>query len=213
MQGVRVHRLTLLIVVAFLAACETAYKDGVPNERSPWFFVPVGSKLVLHRSIEIPSDQGAAYLQDGKLLPWYHVNQHAPYCALALPVTQAVPQRVSPDDFAVRRITQRSLFTLAAAQAGALRHAAARESDGDGMTYEVLATVMDIQSERQPEVRALTCASWCLPQGLTCLTVEDIRRALGAYFTLQLNLQGAASAMPLSANAARMALAKAAAPG
>lgn len=213
MQGVRVHQLTLLLLVALLAACETAYKDGVANERSPWFFVPVGSKLVLHRNIEIPSGQGSAYLQDGKLLPWYHVNQYAPYCALARQAPQDVAQRVSPDDFAVRRISQRSLFTLAATQAGALRHAATMDRDSNGMTYEVLATVMDIQSERQPEVRALICASWCLPQGLTCLTVENIRRALGSYFTLQLNLQGAASAMPLSANAARMALAKAAAPG
>lgn len=213
MAGKQVHRLTLLLLVALLAACETAYKGGVPNERSPWFFVPVGSTLVLHRSIEIPSGQGAAYLQDGKLLPWYHVNQYAPYCALARQAPQEVAQRVSPDDFAVRGISQRSLFTLAATQAGGLRHAATRDRDGDGMTYEVLATVMDIQSQRQPEVRALICASWCLPQGLTCLTVEDIRRALGAFFTLQLARQGAASAMPWSANAARMALAKATAPG
>ena len=168
---------------------------------------------MLHRSIEVPSGQGAAYLQDGKLLPWYHVNQYGPYCALALQAPRDVAQRVGADDFVVRKVSQRSLFTLASAQAGALRHAAARNRDGDGMTYEVLATVIDLHSERQPEVRALTCASWCLPQGLTCSTVQDIRRALGGYFTLQLATQGAASAMPLSAKAARMALAKATAPG
>jgi hypothetical protein len=54
------------------------------------------------------------------------------------------------------------------------------------MTYEVLATVMEIGSARQPEVRALTCASWTLPQGRSNLTVEQIRRALGAYVTLEL---------------------------
>jgi hypothetical protein len=35
-------------------------------------------------------------------------------------------------------------------------------------------------------VRALTCASWGLPQGRSYLTVAQIRRALGDYFTLEL---------------------------
>jgi hypothetical protein len=193
-----------LVLLALLSACETAYKDGVPNERSPWFFVPVGSRLVLHRSIDLEPGQDSAYLQGGRLLPWHQVNQYAPYCALA-----AGSRRVAADSFVVRSVSQRPLFTLAQA----LPTRVARRDSGDGMTYEVLATVMSIESERQPEVRALTCASWCLPQGRVCLTVEEIRRALGAYFTVELAAQGAATAMPLPAKALRMAWAKATAPG
>jgi hypothetical protein len=198
-----------LLLVALLAACETAYKDGVPNERSTAFWVPAGSKLVLHRSMEIAPYQHAAYLQDGKLLPWYEVNQYATYCALAVQAPLEVAKRVSPDEFVVRRISHRSLFMLAA---GPLVHAAMGR-DREGMTYEVVATVMAIHSDRQPEASALTCASWALPQGLTYVTVERIRRALGSYMTLELAPQGAATLMPLSANALRMALAKATAPG
>ena len=183
----RIPRLAMvLLLAAWLAACETAYKDGVPNERSPWFVVPVASKLVLHRSIEVAPGQGAAYLQNGRLLPWYDVDQHGAYCALSVPARWDVAQLVTPGEFVVRRVSQRPLFTLAAAQGGALRRVAAREGDGDGMTYEVLATVLDIHSQQQPEVRALTCASWCLPQGRMCNTVADIRRALGPYFTVEL---------------------------
>jgi hypothetical protein len=185
-MGVRIPRLAMVLLAACLAACETAYKDGVPNERSPWFLVPVASKLVLHRSIEIAPGQGAAYLQNGRLLPWYDVDQHGSYCALSVPARWDVAQLVSPGEYVVRGVSQRPLFTLAAAQGGALRRVATRERDGDGMTYEVLATVMDIHSQQQPEVRALTCASWCLPQGRMCNTVEDIRRALGPYFTVEL---------------------------
>jgi hypothetical protein len=183
MDGARVPRLSLLLLVTLLVGCETAYKDGQPNERSPEFWVPVGSRLVLHRSIEVPAGQGSAYLQDGELLRWYDVNQYAPYCALAVEAIRwDAAQRVAADEFVVRKVSQRFLFTLA----GAPRLLHARRDDNDGMTYEVLATVMEIGSARQPEVRALTCASWTLPQGRSNLTVEQIRRALGAYVTLEL---------------------------
>jgi hypothetical protein len=201
-----------LLLVALLAGCETAYKDGVPNERSTAFWVPVDSKLVLHRGVEIPPYQHAAYLQGGKLLPWYEVNLYAPYCALAVQAPLEAAKRVGPDEFVVRRVSHRSLFMLAA---GPLLHAA-RGRLREGMTYEVVATVMAIHSDRQPEASALTCASWGLPQGMTYVTVEQIRRTLGAYMTLELAPQaprGAATLMPLSTNASRMALAKATAPG
>lgn len=177
----RLHRFSALLLAALLAACETAYKDGLPNERSAEFWVPVDSKLVLHRSIEIAPGQGTAYLQNGRLLPWYDVNRHAPYCALVLQASRDVAQRVSADEFVVRKVSQRFLFTLAA---GPLVRA--QRERNDAMTYEVLATVMQVRSERQADVRALTCASWGLPQGRSYLTVEQVRRALGAYFSLEL---------------------------
>ncbi|HEX2197733.1 MAG TPA: hypothetical protein VHG88_03805 [Burkholderiales bacterium] len=204
------RRFAALLLVAGLAACETAYKDGVPNERSTEFWVPVGSRFVLHRSLDIPPNQGSAYLQYGKLLPWYDVNQYAPYCALGLQGSAEAARRVAPDEFVVRRVSQRFLYTLAAAP-GLTR--ASRDFQSDGMTYEVLATVMQVHSERQPEVRALTCANWILPQGRSSLTVEHIRRALGSYFSLELNLSGGPTAMSRSAKALRIARAKATAPG
>ena len=185
MEGIplQLRRIAALLLMALAAACETAYKDGVPNERSSYFEVPVDSKLVLHRSLEVPPGQGSAYLQRGKLLPWYDVNQYAPYCAIGLGARREVAQSVSPDEFVIRKVTQRFLFTLAAAPR--FVRAAADRAD-DGMTYEVVGTVMEVHSARQPEVRALTCANWGLPQGRSYLTVENIRQALGSYFTLEL---------------------------
>lgn len=128
--------------------------------------------------------QGSAYLQDGKLVRWSDVNPYAPYCALAVrEIRWDAAQLLAPDAFAVGGVYQRVLCTLAAASP--LRHAR-RDRDGDGVTYEVRATVMQLSSPRQPDVRALTCASWGLPQSRSHLTVMQIRRALGAYFTLEL---------------------------
>lgn len=188
LRGLR--RIAALLLILLAGACETAYKDGVPNERSTRFEVPVDSKLVLHRSVEVAPGQRSAYLQQGKLLPWYHVNQYAPYCALALQAGRDVAQSVGPDEFVIRNVSQRFLFTVAQRQARLAR--AAMDREGNGMTYEVVATVMDLYSGRQPEVRALTCAHWALPQGRSYLTVQDIRRALGDYFTLELAARAAA---------------------
>jgi hypothetical protein len=182
MSSKLVSRSIFLVLVALAAACETAYKDGVPNERSSWFQVPPGSKLVLHRRLDVPPFQHAAYLQQGRLLPWYDVNLHAPYCALGLQGNREAARSVDPGEFVVRRVSLQSLFMLAA---GPLMRVA-RDRNDDGMTYEVVATVMELSSGEQAEVRSLTCASWGLPQGRSYLTVEQIRGALGSYVTLNL---------------------------
>jgi hypothetical protein len=186
-MGTRFCQVCALLLAALSAGCETAYKDGRPNERSPWFHVPVGSKLVLHRTLQIAPGQRSAYLQQGKLLAWYDVNQYAPYCALGVQAFRDVSQSVGPDVFVVGDVAQRSLFTLAS-RALPFRHVSMERESGDGMTYEVVATVMDLRSTQQPEVRTLVCASWGLPQASSYVTVEKIRRALGGYATLELSL-------------------------
>lgn len=182
MSSKLVSRSIFLALVALAAACETAYKDGAPNERSSWFQVPAGSKLLLHRRLEVPPFQHAAYLQQGRLLRWYDVNLYAPYCALGLQGNREAARSVEPGEFVVRRVSLQSLFMLAA---GPLLRVA-RDRNDDGMTYEVVATVMELSSPEQAAVRSLTCASWGLPQGRTYLTVEQIRRALGSQVTLEL---------------------------
>ena len=56
-------RMIIVLVVTVLAACQTTAYEG--NENSPYYKVPIGSKLILHQEIEIPPHLAGIYLQAG----------------------------------------------------------------------------------------------------------------------------------------------------
>ncbi len=176
-------RTILLICPMLLVGCQPAYlQDGRPNENSPYFAVPVGSKLVLHRELTILPYSRHVFFQHGKAMPFYQVNEFIGYCALALHAQRKVPQTVKPDSFVVTRIYREHLYQLA----GAPLLLAQVVDTNDGETWHVLATQMDLQSKNQPDVIGMTCAAWGLPQELSNVTVGSIRKSLGDIVTLAL---------------------------
>ena len=77
-------RFMILFLFTLIPACQSAYINGVPNEGSPYFQVPVDSKLILNRTITIEPFQNSAYFQRGRMIPWYEVIKYGAYCALAV---------------------------------------------------------------------------------------------------------------------------------
>ncbi len=59
-------------------------------------------------------------------------------------------------------------------------------SPGGGMTYQVLATLLELRSVNQPDVVRMTCATWGLPQDSAHLTLGQIRQSLGDIFLLEM---------------------------
>lgn len=187
------RRIIILFLFILIPGCQSAYINGVPNERSPYFQVPVDSKLILQRAITIEPTLKSAYFQRGRMIPWHQVNEYGAYCALILERKRDVEQTVKPGKFMVQKVSNENLFTIA--KAGnrnlipiAFKSRVADMRDSNGETYEVLATVMELRSDTQPEVRRLTCADWGIPQGMPFLTVETIRQSLGDFFSLKLAL-------------------------
>lgn len=176
-------RMAFLVCTVLLAACQPAYlRDGSPNENSPYFEVPVQSKFVLHQTLTIPPHRRHIYFQHGKALPFQDVNQYIDYCALTLHTKKQVPQIVKPDTFVVTKVHRQYLFQLAKATI-----TVAQVIDrGNGETWQVLATQMELRSETQPDVIRMTCAAWGLPQDLSNVTVAGIRRSLGDIVTLEM---------------------------
>jgi len=183
-------RFMILFLFTLIPACQSAYINGVPNEGSPYFQVPVDSKLILNRTITIEPFQNSAYFQRGRMIPWYEVIKYGAYCALAVERKRDVEQVVKPGEFVVHNVSNESFFSIAKAGKRnlvpvAFKLPVADTKDGNG-SYEVYATVMELRSDTQTEVRRLTCANWGLPQGMQTLTVEIIRQSLGDFFSLKL---------------------------
>ncbi len=186
-------RFVSVVLVVFVSACQTAYKDGQPNEDSPYYEVPVDSKLILHRDVTIPAKTAIVYFQRGQIfLKHYQYNRYATYCELELSAKRDVPQTVKADEFVIHKVKQERVFgdggfiQLASRGLGFGGVAQFGRGDGGYRLYEVVATRMTLRSERQPDVQALICASWEPAQAISYLTIRKIRNTLGDIFTLQL---------------------------
>ena len=57
---------------------------------------------------------------------------------------------------------------------------------GGGMTYQVVAILLELRSVKQPDIIRMTCANWGLPQDLAHLTLGQMRESLGDIFVLEL---------------------------
>jgi hypothetical protein len=185
--------LICLGLITFLAGCPAAYVNGVPNETSPYYQLAAGSELILEKKVHVPAGGNQLYFQNGRTMDWHEVNIYLPHCALKVASKQAAARPIHPDRFSVGRTYAERFFQrvhapekLPALETAALGTFTVTDLDRDtGFDYEVVAIVMELHSERQPEVSALICADWGLAQDTLHITVQKIRRALGPFFTIK----------------------------
>ena len=176
-------KILFLLAVALVVGCQSYYRDRIyGNENSPYFSMPVESRVVLKEELEIPTRSDRVFFQDGKIVPIRQVNRYLPYCHLEVDVWKERPQRVAPDTFVVRRVYDELRFQLA------VHHVRLAQKGRGGMDYHVLARVHELASEKQPDVRFLVCADWGPIQDSERVTISTMRKQLGRYFDLQLAL-------------------------
>ncbi len=175
-------RFALLTVALLLVACQPAYlKDGQPNAASVYFEVPVDSKFVLRKDVTFPAYRKDMFFQNGSVSDYAGVNRWVPYCALSLHAQRQVPFTVKADTFVARKVSRQFLFQLA----GAPVLVAQLDRGGGFQQWSVLATVFELSSERQPDVARMTCAEWGLPQDVSNVTLNGIRKSFGDFVQLE----------------------------
>ncbi|MFL6647136.1 MAG: hypothetical protein ACJ8KO_04165 [Sulfurifustaceae bacterium] len=185
-------RFFVLAAAALLGACHTAsYYRG--NENSPYYVVPAGARITVNQELPIAPGQLRVFMQNGRILPNSAVEHLYPYCNLELRALSDAPRTVQPDELVVLRTVQHE-FQGGTAESGALLYAAAGIGAGYGMRLgsiqsggpveETFRTIMDVRSEKQPQIRRLTCTQWGY-QGIDRhVTIAEIRRTLGDLMTL-----------------------------
>ena len=173
-----------------LLACQPAFINHQPNEASPYFLVPAGTRMVLHQSVTIPAWQSEVYFQDGRAMPWSEVNIYLPHCALKAAAKAETARTIRPGTFTVKESHTESFFkqvegtdrgpTVRPVAMHTRAGTVADLDEDDGMDYEVVAAVMQLSAADQPDVTAMICADWGLPQDMVHITVDKMRQALGA---------------------------------
>jgi hypothetical protein len=185
---VDMRQLILLSVVAFLTACQTAAYEG--NENSPFYLVPTGSTLTLTRTVTIPADKVAVYLQGGEVVPAGRINQYYPHCKFELIHRRDTGQTVQPDDFEIIKVVQETGDSVAldGLQTAQLSVGIGINvgMDSDGSSPQAYRTRLMLRSIRQPQVFLMSCGQEALPHEGQHVSINEMRKALGNVFTLEL---------------------------
>lgn len=173
-----------LIAIAVLAGCASPGKYG-PD--SPYYGYPGGGRFILHQPLEIEADAATVRLQFGKVVARNAVQEEEPHCIFEINTVRDQPQRVAPDSFEITGV-RRSITTFSGMPAlfGPMRVGFDRDGSPSHIYYK---TEFMLRSDRQPDVRAMTCQSNQMAPGIAImrhLTAAEIRQALGQVFSLSL---------------------------
>ncbi len=179
----------LLITALVLMSCRTTAYEG--NENSPFYLVPAGSTLKLTRTLSIPANQVAVFLQGGEVVASDRVNQYYPHCKFELRRRMNSAQTVPPDTFEITKVVQEIGHSvaldgvrLAGVSVGIGVNIGMK--GGDGASLQAYSTRLSLRSVRQPEVLRLSCGQSALPHEGQHVSINEIREALGGIFTLVL---------------------------
>jgi hypothetical protein len=179
-----VMRSIVFLTSLLLLACNTVV---VNNEDSPFYSIPVGSKLVLHQTVTVPASRASLYIQGGRIAPYSDINQYHPHCKFELNTIKDVPQIVEPDRFEVYKVVHGVDYAGGGfAVVGNLGFSFAGRSNTNGPSPEPYATILYLRSVKNPDARVMTCQHWEDPTDARHLTIDEIRKALGNIFTLVL---------------------------
>lgn len=165
--------------VLLLVACES---EPIRDENSQFYSVPLASEFVLNREITIPADNTSVYLQYGKIAASRDVDFYMPHCKFELYTISTKSRVVKPDTFLVIKIVDRREDV----SVGAPRYAGLGISYSNGPLHMTYSTAMYLESNMQPDVFRLDCKRWDDPAIGEYLSINEMRGALGDYFTLKL---------------------------
>ena len=181
----RFRLIPVVIATLFLAACQTT-PTGAPD--SQFFGLGPGSTVVLNQSLDVPAKKSVAYVVEGRSVR--KTRMYYPYCYFEMlrPRSEFTqPTTIEADTFSVKSVSRRKDI----ASSGQIMFASvdvginlAGSFVGGGTNQHYLNTYIELESERQPQVKNLICGIFGHPADVNWLNVPAINEQLGPIATL-----------------------------
>lgn len=175
--------------VFLLSITITACSTGPAPVSSPYYRIPMGSKLILKQTLTIPPNAGRVYIQYGKVVTAKEKDDFYPHCWFLSWKVLSTAQVIKPDTFTITKSEKREdMVSRRSVQRFAMNGllAMGMYSDGGPMAL-VYSTQMHIHSDRQPNIRRFACSYWENPDDAKHLTVAEMQKTLGKIAQIQLN--------------------------
>ena len=198
-QRMRINRRRLigagLLSAVCLAGCQP--HSATRNPASSYYIVPVGTTVTLHERLDIGPRRARVFLQDGTVVSSIGLgsgfSEYAPHCHFSVNEVLEVAQVIEPDTFTVTRVRMLDFQQVVdGLPEGRTLVAMLGGGFGDDGPDDVFhARQYDLDSPRQSQVRALTCAG-ALDDPVDAVppSLVDIRQALGAFASLSVSPAG-----------------------
>jgi len=168
---------TLCTALALSACSAPVVKD----QNSYLYSVPVGSTLRLNKAITIPANLARRYFQAGKAVLEKDINIYYPHCSLLMNTLVSSERTLQPTSFEIIKVLDDEELAQRYIQ-----YAANFISQSDGPTIVGYASYYYLRSADAGDVRSLECIQWSDPVSVEYLSINEVRRSLGDYFTLEL---------------------------
>ena len=167
---------TLCTAFALSACTNPVVKD----QNSYLYSVPVGSTLRLNKAISIPANLARRYFQAGKAVRKSDINIYYPHCSLLVNTLLEVERTIQPTVFEIYRVQDEEELAQRYVQYASTFFA------WDGPTIVGYASYYYLHSADAPDVRSLECIQWNDPVDVEYLSINEVKKSLGDYFTLEL---------------------------
>jgi hypothetical protein len=162
-----------------ITACSSS---PVKDPDSYLYSVPVGSKLILNKEITIPANQARRYFQNGRALLKKDIDKYYPHCSILMNTLVDYERVIKPAVFEIYKVVDEQNYVQAPVHV-----ASSLFYDIDGTAIIAYASLYYLRSAEEPDVRSLECAQWNDPLNVEYLSINEVKKSLGEYFSLQIN--------------------------
>jgi len=164
----------MLFILSSLLAC------NVPPSYSE---VKPGARLIIHQILTIDADSASIMLQHGKVITASQLDPYLPRCWFIAQQLKPEAQAIIPGVFSIKQVRQYDELVRRPASGYLL----ASMFSTLGLTAVDYMTEFELQSAQQPGITRLICSHWEDPDDAEHLTAKQIKTALGAYASIEMN--------------------------
>ncbi len=95
--------ILMLLMTFLLVSC---VQQAIRDRSSPFYQVPVGSRLILNQPVEIKVGHTRRFVQSGAVMDFSDLDQYRPSCSFEVRDLRQELQQILPDSFTVVKVQQ-----------------------------------------------------------------------------------------------------------
>lgn len=189
-------KIVVLLFVLLTSSCSLSivYPPATIKD-----LLPVGSTLQLTLPLNIPAQRSYIYIANGKVAPLKNYNTvdvYEPYCMFGFDKESSQPRQIMPDNFEVTRVIERDDYIASLNykkiapgynRKVGLVNAVNFSGEDAGPGIVMSATIIDLYSDKQSDVKKMTCGHWDEPHIVEPLTLKELKTALGKLILINEN--------------------------